>query len=205
MLEKPLRSAIAVAVAFLLLAAGVLLIYQRNGVLAWLGLLLGAGLLLKFRIRPSKNWDLSLSLAISTLWTLAWAAIFYYVISTWETGEVVDLIIETPSGGHTARTWIMEEPNALMLYYDAPTLAAEALISGAPIVVMRDNEPLSFKQYTAVRVDDMSEDEINQVLDLMSRKYGERNAAADIFYGFLGRSRDKIGVVVEIPRGANGA
>jgi hypothetical protein len=202
LLKRSLSSAIAVAVAILLLAAGVVLIYQRGGVLAWLGLLLGAGLLLKFWIRPSK-WDLPLGLTISTVWTLAWAAIFYYVISTWETGEVVELTIETPSGGHTARTWILEEPNALMLYYDAPTQAADALISGAPIAVMRGSEPLSFKQYTAVRVDDMPGDEINKLLDLMSKKYGERNAATDIFYRFLGRSRDKIGVVVEIPRGTN--
>lgn len=202
LLKRPLSGAIAVAAAFLLLAAGVVLIYQRNGVLAWLGLLLGAGLLLKFWIRPS-HWDLPLSLMISTVWTLAWAAIFYYVISTWESGEVVELTIETPSGGHTARTWIMEEPNVLMLYYDAPTQVAEALLSGAPVAVIRGNAPLSFKHYTAVRVEDMPEDEINQVLDLMSKKYGERNAAADLFYGFLGRSRDRVGVVVEIPRGAD--
>lgn len=201
-MKRSLSSAIAVGVAFLLLAAGVVLIYQRGGILAWLGLLLGAGLLLKSWIRPS-NWDLPLGLTASTLWTLAWAAIFYYVISTWETGEVVELTIETPSGGHTARTWIMEEPNAWILYYDAPTQAADALISGAPVAVMRGNAPLSFKHYTAVRVDDMPEDEINQLFGLMSKKYGERNAATDVFYGFLGRSRDKIGVVIEIPKGTD--
>lgn len=168
------------------------------------GLLLGAGLLLKFWIRPAQT-DLPLSLTISTVWALAWAGIFYYVISIWETGEVVELIVETPSGSHTARTWIMEDSGVLILYYDSPMLVAEALLAGAPLVVMRGHTPLPFVRYTALRVDDMPEAEVREVLDLMSEKYAERNSAADVFYGFLGRSRDRTGVVVEIPSGGNGA
>lgn len=197
-MKRSLSSAIPVAVAFLVLAAGAVLIYQRGGVLAWVGIFLGAGLFLKFLLRPS-NWDLPLALTMSALWAFAWLAVFYYVISTWETGEVVELTIQAPSGSHSARTWILEAPSALILYYDAPIEVAGALLSGAPLAVMRDDKPLVIHQYTAVRLDDMPEDEINQLFDLMSKTYGERNAATDVFYRFLGRSRDKAGVVIEIP------
>jgi len=45
----------------------------------------------------------------------------------------------------------------------------------------------------------MQESEINAVLALMAKKYGDLNDAADIYYGFLGRSRDRIGIVVKFP------
>ena len=46
----------------------------------------------------------------------------------------------------------------------------------------------------------MTAEQINHTFALMTKKYGERNAAADVFYGFLGRSRDRVGVVIEFPR-----
>lgn len=197
MLKRSVSDAVATGITFLLMAAAAVLIYQRGGGLAWLGLLLGAGLLAKIRIRPS-SVDLFLVLAIAITWTFAWAGVFYYVISTWETGEVVELTIETPEGEHSARTWILEEPGALILYYDAPGEVAGALVSGADVSILRGDEPLSFSRYSALQVDDMPEEEVSRLFGLMSRKYGERNAATDVFYGFLGRSRDRVGIVIKI-------
>ena len=49
------------------------------------------------------------------------------------------------------------------------------------------------------KVENMQESEINAVLALMAKKHGDLNDAADIYYGFLGRSRDRIGIVVKFP------
>ena len=110
--DRTVSNRIAIAVALVLLVAGIILSYERNGILAWLGLLLGAGLLFKFWRRPAKS-DLMVGLAVATVWSVAWVAIFNYVISTWETGEVVELTITLPSGDHQVRTWILEEPASL--------------------------------------------------------------------------------------------
>lgn len=193
------RSRAALVFALLFLIAGVVLIYQRSGILSWLGLALGAGLFLKVIVRPSKQ-DLWLCLVLPALWCAAWAAIFYYVIYTWEAGEVVELSVELPTGTHTARTWIMERPEALLIYYDAPSKAAEVLVAGGALAVTRGGESLPFDRYSAVLADSMPQDEADQVLALMAAQYGDKNDAADIFYGFLGRARDRAGVVVTIPK-----
>ncbi len=197
--EQTTSKAVAMATALLLLVAGLVLIYLRGGILAWLGFLFGAGLLLKAWFRPSKA-DLPLSLATVALWAVSWPAIFYYVISTWETGEVVELTINTASGSHTARTWILEEPATLVLYYDAPKLAADALLSGASIAVQRGGAPLLFERHQVLQADEMAEAEVARLFGLMSKQYGERNAATDIYYGFLGRASDRVGMVIKIPR-----
>lgn len=190
---------IAIGVALIVLVAGAVMIYLRGGILAWLGLMVGTGLLLLLWFRPSKK-DLLLSLTISIFWALLWPAIFYYVILTWESGEVVELTIDTSEGDHVVRTWVLEEPGALKFYYDAPAPAAKALISGANLTIMRGGKPLAFDSYTVHQADEMPQEKVNQVLELMAVQYGDANDATDIFYGFLGRARDRVGIVVEIPR-----
>ena len=197
MLNQTWTNRITIAIGVTLLLLGIALVYERSGILAWTGVMLGAGLLLKTWLRPSPM-DLPVSLSISSLWLLAWVGIFYYVISTWETGEVVELTVATSTGAHTARVWILEDPDSLMLYYDAPAHAAQALMQGAPLTVIRGGQPLSFKGYEVKQSDEMPEEEITQVLTLMSEKYGDKVDAADIFYGFLGRARDRIAVVIEL-------
>lgn len=198
-MNKPLNSRIAIGIASMLLIAGIILIYERNGVLAWLSLILGAGIILKAWYRPS-NLDLPLAIATPLVIAAAWGNIFYYVISTWETGDVVELNIQTSEGSHIARTWILEEPEALVLYYDAPGLIANALTNGASLQVTRNGNELNFDSYTATREDEMTSGEIDHVFNLMSEKYGDRVDAADIFYGFLGRASDKVGVVIRLPK-----
>ena len=46
------------------------------------------------------------------------------------------------------------------------------------------------------KVENMQESEINAVLALMAKKYGDLNDAADIYQDFLRRLRDRVGVVV---------
>lgn len=200
---REISRVIVAVIASLLLAVGIFLIYERGGILTWLGLILGSTLLLKSWLWPARR-DLPLCLALAASWLLAWPAIFYYVISTWETGEVVALTIETPQGDYRARTWILEETNVSILYYDASTAAANALFSNSPIEVLRGGQPLSFDRYEANRIDDMPPDKVERLFALMLDKYGERNAATDFYYGFLGRSRDRIGVVLEFNKGDGG-
>jgi len=187
------------AVALVLFIVSALLIYHRGGGLAWLGLLLGAGLLVKAWRRPSARGPL-IGLSIVTIWVLAWPAVFYYVISTWETGEVVELSIRTINGEHTARTWIMESPDSYILYYDAPKKVARALIANTELKISRDGVIADFVEYSARPVGTLSLQKREQVTDLMSSKYGNRNTSTDIYYGFLGQSKSKTGVLIEIPR-----
>tara|TARA_R110001592_G_scaffold339949_1_gene627901 strand:- start:142 stop:780 length:639 start_codon:yes stop_codon:yes gene_type:complete len=189
----------ATALAILLVTLGALLIYQRGGVLAWAGSFAGAILLIKTLVYPSKA-DLWLCGTTALLWALTWIGVFYYVISTWEKGEFVELSIDTSDGIHNARTWILDSPDSSFLYYDAPPTVATALLSKATVRVLRQGAALSLDQYTAQREQDVPEEEINQIFELMSEKYGDSNAATDVFYRFLGRSRDKIAVIIRIPR-----
>ncbi|MCR9277025.1 MAG: hypothetical protein NXH85_03550 [Pseudomonadaceae bacterium] len=192
-------SKLAIGIALCLGLAGVFLIVQRNGLLAWLGLLLGAGLCLKALRRPART-DPYLTGAVAALWAVTWAGVFYYVIATWEGGEVVELTVETAQGEHSARTWIMEDSDQLLVYYDAPGPIAQALVSGAPLTVLRDGAPLVVTGYTAALEEDVSEQEADRVFALMADQYGDKTDAATVFYGLLGRSRDRLGVVIRFPR-----
>ena len=199
MRHRPFSHAAERAIPLALLIVSALLIYHRGGGLAWFGLLLAVGLLVKAWRRPSaRGWLTGLNLV--AVWALAWPAVFYYVISTWETGEVVELSINTTNGNHTVRTWIMESPDSLIVYYDAPIDAATALLANAPLSLARDGASVDVREYSATLADDLSRQRGEQVIELMSKKYGDRNTATDVYYGLLGQPKDKTGVVIEFPR-----
>lgn len=128
---------------------------------------------------------------------MAWAGTTYHVLSTWESGEVVELGIQTPSGTHTARVWVLESEGALVLLYDAEPEVAEALMRGNPINMERRGH-VSLMRPVARRMDDLPEDEVNRVFQLMDEKYGYRNRATDVFYRFLGRERNRVVMIVQL-------
>ena len=115
-----LDRAVAIGLAVCLLGAGGLLVFERGGLLAWLGVVLGAALLVKSLQRPASR-DALLAAAVLATWVLSWGATGLYVVSTWESGEVVELAL---ADGHVARVWVLDTGDGPVMYYDAPPLRA---------------------------------------------------------------------------------
>ncbi|MBY0401022.1 hypothetical protein K2X89_12045 [Myxococcota bacterium] len=178
------------AVAVVLLASGAALVMDRGGILAWAGTVLGAILLAKSTWKPGRM-DLWIGLVAAGLWLAVWAGTAHWVISTWESGEVIELAIETPEGPHTARIWVLDVDGAEVAVYDAEPDVAEALRSGRPIRVKR-GEVLRTMSVEARPVDSVDPIEVERLFGAMGEKYGERNTATDVFYSVLGRPRNRI-------------
>jgi hypothetical protein len=182
--------------AFAITAIALVLVVDRGGLIAWSTALLGTALFLKICLRPSR-FDLAMSFGAAALPILAAISTFYYVISTWETGEVVELAIETATGTHTARVWVLDIDVHPVIYYDAPTEAANSLLAGKPLQFTRGTMT-SIRIPVATQADELPQEEANRVFEAMARKYAERVDAADIYYLLLGRSRDRLAVVATL-------
>ena len=187
---------LAIVVAALVALAALILVIQRGGVLAWLVLMLAAGLLLKVWRKPS-SFDLPAGLALLVLPSLVWIGVQQYVIATWESGEVVELAFDTEAGPHTVRLWVMDLGASPTVYYDAGPQAAKALLAAEPVQFTRAGQTTT--RIPAARlVDELTASEADRVLNAMAEKYGDRNHAATIYYVMLGRAQDRVGLVVDL-------
>jgi hypothetical protein len=187
---------VAVFIAALTAVIAVILLIDRGGLIACGTLAIGIALLAKIWLKPSDH-DLALSIGMVTIPVLAWVGTFYYVISTWETGEVVELYIDTDSGDHTARVWVLDIGTYPLVYYDAESEVAKSLLAGKPLQLTRAGE-VSTRIPKATRIDVLPEAESNLIFEAMENKYGDRVGAADIYYLMLGRSRDRVAVVAKL-------
>jgi hypothetical protein len=187
---------IAVFIAGLTTVVALILLVDRGGLIAWGALFIGVALLAKIWLKPSKL-DPVLSVGLATIPVLAWVGTLYYVISTWESGEVVELAIDTGNGAHTARLWVLDIGAYPLVYYDAEPEVAKSLLAGKPLQFTRAGE-VSTRIPKATQVDALPEDEANLILEAMGTKYGDRNSAAEIYYSMLGRSRDRVAVVANL-------
>ncbi len=187
---------IALLIAGGVTAAAMILVVSRSGLIAWTSLILAVALLAKTWFKPSR-WDPALGLGLAAAAAIAWAGTQYYVISTWESGEVVELEIDTESGLHTARVWVLDMAPYPVVYYDAPSVVARSLLSGRPLQFTRAGET-DARIPEAARVESLSEQRAAQVFEAMRAKYEERVDAADIYYLMLGRSRDRVALVVNL-------
>lgn len=187
---------IALLILVLTSVVALFLVVDRGGLIAWGALVVGVALLAKIWLRPSRL-DLGLSCALVTISVLAWFGTHYYVISTWESGEVVELSIDTSNGPHTVRLWVLDIGAAPLVYYDAEPEVAKSLLAGKPLRFMRAGE-VSTRIPKASQVDALPEDRANLVLEAMETKYGDRNNAAIVYYVMLGRSRDRVALVANL-------
>jgi hypothetical protein len=187
---------IAVFIAGLTTVVALILLVDRGGLIAWGALFIGVALLAKIWLKPSKL-DPVLSVGLATIPVLAWVGTLYYVISTWESGEVVELAIDTGNGAHTARLWVLDIGAYPLVYYDAEPEVAKSLLAGKPLQFTRAGK-VSTRIPKATQVDALPEDEANLILEAMGTKYGDRNSAAEIYYSMLGRSRDRVAVVANL-------
>ncbi len=187
---------IAVFVAGLITVVALLLSVDRGGLIAWVALLVGVALLAKTWLKPTRH-DLGLGVGLAIVFALAWVGTRYYVISTWESGEVVELAIDTNKGTHIARLWVLDIETHPLVYYDAEPDVAKSLLTGKPLQFTRAGE-VSTRLPRATRVDTLPEDEANLIFAAMATKYGDRMSAADVYYLMLGRSRDRVAVIVSL-------
>ncbi len=192
----PSRSLPALIIAALVAIAGIVLVAARGGILAWAGLAAGLMLFLKIYLRPSPK-DVALSIGIAVIWALTWGATIYYVLSTWESGEVVELAIDTPNGTHTARVWVLDTDTSPVVIYDAEPEIAAALMSGKPVKFTRHGA-VSVRRPEAVPAEKMPQEDLSTIYKLMDEKYGRRNVATDVYYSMLGRLRDRELMIVRV-------
>ena len=189
-------SRIAAFVAGLTVIIALLLIVERGGLIAWLGFIVGVGLLAKIWFKPSKR-DVTFGAVLLATTGLLWVGTHQYVIRTWESGEVVELKFETSKGQHTARLWVMDIDGDPVVYFDAPPEAAESLLAGNPVQFERAGQ-VSTRTPNATRVDQIPEVEGNSILEAMETKYGDKNNAAIVYYALLGSPRDRISLVARM-------
>ncbi|MGE0624193.1 MAG: hypothetical protein AB7I04_05570 [Pseudomonadales bacterium] len=187
---------IAACTAGLTTLVAAILVIDRGGLIAWGALLIGASLLAKIGWKPAKT-DLGLAIGLASVSVLSWIGTFYYVISTWESGEVVELAIDTDAGAHTARVWVLDVGDEPLIYYDAEPEVAQALLAGKPLKLTR-NDQMTTRIPKATEVDALPEADANKVFEAMITKYGDRVGVADIYYAMLGRSSDRIAVVASL-------
>lgn len=187
---------IAVLIASLTTVAAGFIVVDRGGAIAWVTVVLGGALLAKVWLKPSQS-DTGWCAAMAIIPVLAWASTFYYVIATYESGEVVELAINVGPETHTARVWVLEIAGDPVVYYEADPEVADSLLSGKPLQFTRAGAT-SIRIPHAEPVDSISEDEANRVFEAMRTKYGDRMAAAGVYYAMLGTPRDRVAVVVTL-------
>ncbi len=176
--------------------AALILAIDRGGLIGWGVLFIGVGLLAKIWLKASRL-DLGLSVGLAAISVLAWVGILYYVISTYESGEVVELAIDTSRGAHIARLWVLDVGGDPTVYYDAEPEVAKSLLAGKPLQFTRKGV-VSTRTPEAIQIDALPDTEAKGLLEVMRAKYGDRMMAADAYYLVLGRPRDRVGLVVKL-------
>ena len=183
----------AVGVVSSMFAVAAFLVIDRGGLLAWIGVVLGALLLLKVLRRPSPR-DTIFSVVALGIWAVSWGATWGYVMSAWESGEVVQIEVDS---AHTARVWVIDTNDGPIMYYDAPPGVAARLLAGAPLSMTR-NGHVTHECAAADRSQELPEERVQDLLHRMEEKYEGRNTATDVFYAVLGVRRDRVGLVIEM-------
>ncbi|MEM7219014.1 MAG: hypothetical protein AAF515_11665 [Pseudomonadota bacterium] len=188
------RLALVLASAIVLCA--LVIVVLRGGLIGWSALILGLALLAKRWWSPSARdplWGLCLLVVSAVLW----GATYGWVISSWESGEVVTLDVELPDGSHRARVWVMDVNAQAHVYFDAPVDVAEALLAGEPLKFTRDGVT-STRVPNVRRLEDVPTAEVGQILAAMQEKYAHRYDAAGVYYLLLGRYRDREAIVIAL-------
>ena len=187
---------ISLAIIILVMLVALLVVMDRGGLIASATMLAGAGLVAKAWLHPS-NRAPAFAISLAIVPVLLSVGAYYYVISSWESGEVVELAFETEEGPHTARLWVMDVGSSPTVYYDAPPEAAKALLAGAPVQFTRNNVT-STRTPQARPVEALPEEEANLILEAMLTKYGDLNGVATVNYLLLGRPTDQVALVVNL-------
>lgn len=194
------RIRVATGAALLVALFGLGWVLARGGLIAWSALLVGAGLALKSWRKPAaKDFVFVITYSVGAL--AFGLAVHFYVIAQWESGEVVELLVETDRGVRSARLWVFDIESVPTVYYDAEPAVAQVLRSGRTVRLIRGNEETE-RVPQAVPLATLERTRANRLRAAMASKYGHLEHAATLRFGVLGRGRDRVALVVALHRPA---
>ena len=110
----------------------------------------------------------------------------------------VELTITAATGSQTVRTWVLDVDDSAIIYYDAEPELVTTLQSGQPVKFKRQGLVRTLVPKTTP-VSDLPPEEMGHIFECMNTKYGQRNQATAVYYSMLGRSRDRVAVIVALP------
>lgn len=183
-MTQPDLSRTAATFLFVLLLLGSLfLVYEREGLLAWGSALLGGlGLALMSVLHGRRS--LYCLVTIYAVVGICWAGSIYYVYSSWESGEVLQIQLED---GVTFRTWVVDSGGQEIVIYECPP-ENQAMVEAGSLVTLQRGEDRYEADMRAVAVD-FSSEELANIYALYEEKYAKQSEATDMYYLLIGPRR----------------
>ena len=193
------KKLIAAIIAGLISLLGIVLIWQRGGIFAWIFSITGALLLIEIVIR-SRTTMLKNTMVTACTLTALWLLTYGSIIGIWETGEVAELKIDTGSEEHQVRVWLLDVNDNIEIFYDAEPDVAEFLLNEPKVSLVRNDQTLEFLKVEISTLETAPAEKMNQIFDLWNEKYGSRNLATPIYSLMFGRAKDKVALILTLTR-----
>ena len=193
------KKLIAAIIAGLISLLGIVLIWQRGGLFAWIFSITGALLLIEIVIRSRTTMLKNTMVTACTLTTL-WLLTYGSIIGIWETGEVAELKIDTGSEEHQVRVWLLDVNDNIEIFYDAEPDVAEFLLNEPKVSLVRNDQTLEFLKVEISTLETAPAEKMNQIFELWNEKYGSRNLATPIYSLMFGRAKDKVALILTLTR-----
>lgn len=193
------KKLIAAIIAGLISLLGIVLIWQRGGIFAWIFSITGALLLIEIVIRSRITMLKSTVVTACTL-TALWLLTYGSIIGIWETGEVAELKIDTGIEEHQVRVWLLDVNDNIEIFYDAEPDVAEFLLNEPKVSLVRNDQTLEFLKVEISTLETAPAEKMNQIFELWNEKYGSRNLATPIYSLMFGRAKDKVALILTLTR-----
>lgn len=168
----------------------------RGGLVAYGALVLFAVVLAKCLLAAGK-WDLRLSIGALVVTIAALGASIALVYTTWESGEVIELRINTDTGIHSVRTWIMDDDGVPTVIYDLDPFVLEQMTRHPEVSVTRRGTVRGYRAQ-AVTLGQADADLVERISRLMDVKYRDETWATDVFYIMLGREAGREVAIIRL-------
>ena len=193
------KKLIAAIIAGLISLLGIVLIWQRGGIFAWIFSITGALLLIEIVIR-SRTTMLKNTMVTACTLTALWLLTYGSIIAIWETGEVAELRIDTGSEENQVRVWLLDVNDNIEIFYDAEPDVAEFLLNEPKVSLVRNDQTLEFLKVEISTLETAPAEKMNQIFELWNEKYGSRNLATPIYSLMFGRAKDKVALILTLTR-----
>ena len=193
------KKLIAAIISGLISLLGIVLIWQRGGLFAWIFSITGALLLIEIVIR-SRTTMLKNTMVTACTLTALWLLTYSSIIGIWETGEVAELKIDTGSEEHQVRVWLLDVNDNIEIFYDAEPDVAEFLLNEPKVSLVRNDQTLEFLKVEINTLETAPAEKMNQIFELWNEKYGSRNLATPIYSLMFGRAKDKVALILTLTR-----
>jgi hypothetical protein len=181
-----------------MLMVSLFLVLERQGWLPWAGVVLGGVGLVLMAVLHGRNSLYCFGLFSSVL-VIAWAGVASYVFSTWESGEVVEILIAEPDSKMSFRTWVVDRDGTEIAIYECPPEARSTLESNEVVLVDRQTARYT-AELDAVPAERLNANDLNEIYALFREKYGDKSRATKLYYLLMGARRDSQVMVLFLNR-----